>query len=108
MLTVLKAARPARAREMFARVVGNPAAIIKTVSDEMIRWKTEGTALYQAFPGEMKESWAACEPLPETSVTDPGTVRQPGSGMTRQPGNGKDPESPDSPQKTYQPWEGGK
>src|SRR5689334_22588646 len=28
-------------------VVGNPAKIIKDVSDEMIEWKTEGTKLYQ-------------------------------------------------------------
>jgi phenylacetic acid degradation protein len=31
-------------------VVGNPAKIIKEVSDEMINWKTEGTKLYQALP----------------------------------------------------------
>jgi phenylacetic acid degradation protein len=46
-------------------VVGNPFQIIKQVSDEMLQWKTEGTAIYQALPGEMKESWAACEPLRE-------------------------------------------
>src|ERR1043165_1892012 len=28
-------------------VVGNPAKIIKDVSDEMLSWKTKGTALYQ-------------------------------------------------------------
>lgn len=44
-------------------VAGNPAKIIKPVSDEMLRWKTEGTAIYQALPGEMREGWAACEPL---------------------------------------------
>src|SRR5450830_122165 len=27
-------------------VVGNPAKIVKQVSDEMLEWKTEGTALY--------------------------------------------------------------
>ena len=31
-------------------VVGNPAKIVKDVSDEMLAWKTEGTALYQALP----------------------------------------------------------
>jgi phenylacetic acid degradation protein len=46
-------------------VVGNPFQIIKQVSDEMLQWKTEGTLIYQALPGEMKESWAACEPLRE-------------------------------------------
>ena len=33
-------------------VVGNPGKIIKEVSDEMISWKTEGTALYQQLPKE--------------------------------------------------------
>jgi len=31
-------------------VVGNPAKIIKDVSDKMIGWKTEGTKLYQTLP----------------------------------------------------------
>jgi phenylacetic acid degradation protein len=44
-------------------VVGNPAKIIKTVSDEMIAWKTKGTHLYQQLPAEMKVFWQACEPL---------------------------------------------
>jgi phenylacetic acid degradation protein/carnitine operon protein CaiE len=38
-------------------VAGNPAKILKEVTDEMLRWKTEGTAIYQALPGEMRESW---------------------------------------------------
>ena len=42
-------------------VAGNPAKILKEVSEEMLRWKTEGTALYQALPGEMRESWKECE-----------------------------------------------
>lgn len=29
----------------------------------MIRWKTEGTKLYQQLPKEMHEGWEACEPL---------------------------------------------
>ena len=44
-------------------VVGNPAKIIKTVSDEMIAWKTKGTALYQSLPSEMNQYWKATEPL---------------------------------------------
>lgn len=31
-------------------VAGNPGKIIREVSDEMIQWKTEGTALYQSLP----------------------------------------------------------
>ncbi|WP_037351717.1 acyltransferase [Sediminibacterium salmoneum] len=44
-------------------IAGNPAKIIKTVSDEMIAWKTKGTALYQQLPKEMQEYWEPCEPL---------------------------------------------
>lgn len=46
-------------------VAGNPGKIIKTVSDEMIAWKSEGTRLYQALPAEMKAGWKPCEPLAE-------------------------------------------
>src|SRR5258708_7756610 len=31
-------------------VVGNPAKIVKEVTDEMLAWKTSGTALYQVLP----------------------------------------------------------
>jgi hypothetical protein len=34
-----------------------------TVSDEMIAWKTEGTALYQALPKDCHSSLLLCEPL---------------------------------------------
>ena len=44
-------------------VVGNPAKIVKDVSDEMLAWKTEGTALYQALPARLHASLVACEPL---------------------------------------------
>ena len=44
-------------------VVGNPARIVKDVSDEMLAWKTEGTRLYQALPGRLHETLRACEPL---------------------------------------------
>ena len=33
-------------------VAGNPAKIIKDVSDEMISWKTDGTELYQKLPND--------------------------------------------------------
>src|ERR1700754_3635973 len=44
-------------------VVGNPAKIVKAVSEEMLHWKTEGTAIYQALPRQMREEWKECEPL---------------------------------------------
>lgn len=46
-------------------VVGNPAKIIKQVSDAMIAWKTKGTQLYQQLPRECYQSLRACEPLRE-------------------------------------------
>jgi phenylacetic acid degradation protein len=46
-------------------VVGNPAKIVKDVSDEMLAWKTEGTALYQALPARLHATLEACEPLRE-------------------------------------------
>ena len=44
-------------------LVGNPAQVVKEVSDDMIAWKTKGTALYQSLPGELHESLRAVEPL---------------------------------------------
>ena len=44
-------------------VVGNPAKVIKQVSDEMIAWKTKGTELYQQLPKECRDTLIECEPL---------------------------------------------
>ena len=41
-------------------VVGNPGKIIKQVSDDMLSWKTEGTALYQELAGLRPEDWFPC------------------------------------------------
>jgi carbonic anhydrase/acetyltransferase-like protein (isoleucine patch superfamily) len=46
-------------------VVGNPAKIVKDVSDQMIAWKTDGTALYQALPRRLYDSLKPVEPLRE-------------------------------------------
>lgn len=46
-------------------VVGNPAKIIKQVSDEMMQWKTAGTKLYQQLPADCHEGMKAVEPLSE-------------------------------------------
>ncbi|HTN46456.1 MAG TPA: transferase hexapeptide repeat family protein [Flavipsychrobacter sp.] len=43
-------------------VVGNPAKIIKEVSDAMIAWKTKGTQLYQSLPQDCFDSLVACQP----------------------------------------------
>lgn len=55
-----------KADEVFENrslIVGNPAKKIKEVSDEMIKWKSEGTRLYQQLPTEMHQHWKAVEPL---------------------------------------------
>jgi len=46
-------------------VVGNPARVIKDVSDEMIAWKTVGTTFYQQLPADCHESLREVEPLRE-------------------------------------------
>ena len=61
-LTFIKADTKVPRRSLVA---GNPAKIIKEVSDEMIRWKSDGTALYQALPSEMTKYWQECEPMRE-------------------------------------------
>ena len=52
-------------------VVGNPAKVVKDVSDEMLAWKTEGTALYQALPAALRASLKECEPLREAEPGRP-------------------------------------
>ena len=57
-----------KANEIFENrsvIVGNPAKKIKEVSDEMLAWKTEGTALYQQLPKDLHTSLIPCEPLTE-------------------------------------------
>ena len=46
-------------------VVGNPAKIVKDVTDEMTQWKTDGTKLYQALPKQLHETLKICKPLRE-------------------------------------------
>lgn len=44
-------------------VVGNPAKVVKQVSDEMISWKSEGTKIYQQLPDDCRRTLKPCEPL---------------------------------------------
>lgn len=55
-------------------VVGNPARIVKDVSDEMLAWKNEGTRLYQGLPARCHDALHAVEPLRELP---PGRATQP-------------------------------
>lgn len=48
-------------------VVGNPAKIIKNVTEEMVEWKTEGTKIYRALPKELHKTLKECKPLREFS-----------------------------------------
>lgn len=52
-------------------VVGNPAKIIKEVSDEMLAWKTKGTELYQTLPEACKATMFEVEPLLEIEADRP-------------------------------------
>jgi len=61
-LSLVKADETFESRSL---IVGNPAKKIKDVSDEMIRWKTEGTRLYQSLPKEMQAYREPVEPLRE-------------------------------------------
>ena len=65
-LSFIKADEKIPARSLVA---GNPAKIIKTVSDEMMQWKTEGTKIYQQLAVDMHNEWSVCEPLKEIPAT---------------------------------------
>jgi carbonic anhydrase/acetyltransferase-like protein (isoleucine patch superfamily) len=57
-------------------VVGNPAKIVKDVTDEMLAWKTEGTRLYQGLPARLDgragtPPLQAVEPLRELPADRP-------------------------------------
>ncbi|MBW1295324.1 transferase hexapeptide repeat family protein [Aquimarina litoralis] len=63
-----------KAKTVFPKrslIVGNPAKVIKEVSDEMIHWKTKGTQLYQQLPADCFESLQEVEPLREVPVNRP-------------------------------------
>ena len=67
-LCFIKAGERIPARSL---VVGNPARIVREVSDEMIAWKTQGTRLYQTLPAECHSELRACEPLTEIPADRP-------------------------------------
>lgn len=48
-------------------VVGNPARVIKEVSDEMLNWKKEGTRIYQQLAKDGAGDIVECAALPEGS-----------------------------------------
>lgn len=59
-LSFVKAGIKIPRRQLWA---GNPANFIKEISDEMIKWKTEGTRLYQQLPEDCRKSLRETNPL---------------------------------------------
>lgn len=51
--------------------VGNPVRVVKDVTDEMLRWKSDGTRLYQELPALLRETLRECEPLREPPANRP-------------------------------------
>ena len=51
--------------------MGNPARVVKEVSDDMLAWKTQGTKLYQGLPAELHATLKECEPLREIDRSRP-------------------------------------
>lgn len=52
-------------------VVGNPARIVRTVSEDMLAWKTEGTKIYRQLPRQCHETLKPCAPLEEPEGDGP-------------------------------------
>ena len=67
-LSFVKQGETVPARSVIA---GNPARIIKQVTDDMLKWKTEGTELYQQLPAQCHESLKEVEPLREIPEDSP-------------------------------------
>lgn len=51
--------------------VGNPARMVKEVSDEMLAWKTDGTRQYMELPARLRATLQAVEPLTEIPADRP-------------------------------------
>jgi carbonic anhydrase/acetyltransferase-like protein (isoleucine patch superfamily) len=51
--------------------VGNPAKIVKQVSDEVLAWKTQGTEIYAELPAQMRETLTKVKPLRQVEEKRP-------------------------------------
>lgn len=52
-------------------IVGNPARIVRDLTDEMIDWKTAGTRLYQQLPADCHQTLKEVAPLREIPENRP-------------------------------------
>jgi len=67
-LSFVKAGEKIPPRSLLA---GNPAKILKEVSDEMLAWKTAGTRLYQTLPEDCHKHLREVSPLTEIPANRP-------------------------------------
>ena len=67
-LSFIKSGEKIAARSVLA---GNPAKVIKAVTDAQAAWKLEGTKLYQLLAAEMPQHSTPCEPLQEVPADRP-------------------------------------
>ena len=61
-LTFVKQGTIVPERSVF---VGNPGRLVKSVSDEMLGWKTEGTSWYKSLPESFKNGLIKCDSVSE-------------------------------------------
>jgi len=59
-LSFVKAKTIVKKRSLMA---GNPAKFIREISDDMMDWKTKGTALYQTLPADLHQHLKPVQPL---------------------------------------------
>jgi phenylacetic acid degradation protein len=102
-LSFIKAGEKIPRRSVIA---GHPAKILREVSEEMLRWKTEGTALYRALPLEMQEKWKPCQPVYKDPEDGAGQSED-GAGQSKDgqnPGTETPDEAVPGPGENYKPW----
>lgn len=61
-LTFVKQGTIVPERSVF---VGNPGRLVKSVTDEMLGWKTEGTSWYKSLPESFKNGLIKCDSVSE-------------------------------------------
>lgn len=62
MIAALSYVKPGFEAPDRSIIAGSPAAVKKTVTDQQINWKTEGTAVYQHLARRCLDTFAQCQP----------------------------------------------